>query len=140
MSIWPQVRSGDLDAVQTYLKLVDTRERLRQRYYLRRPDVLVTNQTTNLSAPGVIVIRGRTSEEYIAGLRAARGEAEQPALPPPQRQLLGVPVDPDLEPGIPASPGGRAERDLFRDGSVEQVGLSDREVSQPSQPSDIIDQ
>jgi hypothetical protein len=57
-----------------WLKLVDTRERLRQRYYLRRPEVVVNNQTNISSDKGVLVIEGSTKADYIAGLRAARGE------------------------------------------------------------------
>jgi hypothetical protein len=142
MAIWPQVRSGDLAAVNTFVKLTDVRERLRARWYMRGPATVVNQETTvkQVQADGVIVIQGRTSEEYIAGLRAARGETEQPALPPPRRQLVSASVEPDLEGGVPTSPGGRTAGDVLRDGSVQQVGLSDGEVSQSSEASDVIDQ
>ena len=80
----------------------------------------------------VLVIKGETSEEYIAGLRAARGETEQPALPPPQRQLASVPIEPDLEGVIPSSPDGRAPGHVLGNGSAQQVGFTDSEVGEPS--------
>ena len=87
MAIWPQVRSGDLAAVNTFVKLTDVRERLRARWYMRGPGVVVNQQTTVRSDKGVLVIEGETKESYIAGLRAARGELPQPeqkALPAPE--------------------------------------------------------
>jgi hypothetical protein len=91
MSIWPQVRQGDLAAVNTFVKLTDVRERLRARWYMRGPSMVINQETTlkQVHADGVIVIEGQTSEEYIAGLRAARGESDQPALPAPQNALPG---------------------------------------------------
>ena len=135
MAIWPQVRTGDLAAVNTFVKLTDVRERLRARWYMRGPATVVNQQQTlnnQVHTEGVLVIKGETSEEYIAGLRAARGETEQPALPPPQRQLASVPMPPDLDDGVPVPPGGDALSDPIRDRGVQQGSFTEREVGQSS--------
>jgi hypothetical protein len=134
MAIWPQVLTGDLAAVNTFVKLTDVRERLRARWYMRGPVTVVNQQQTlnnQVHTEGVLVIKGETSE-YIAGLRAARGETEQSALPPPQRQLASVPIEPDLEGAIPSSPDGRAPGHVLGNGSAQQVGFTDSEVGEPS--------
>jgi hypothetical protein len=78
MSIWPQVRQGDLQAVQTFARLTETRARVRSRFYEQRNASVVVNNYNQLNTQGVLVIKGETKEEYIQGLRQARGE-----LPPP---------------------------------------------------------
>jgi hypothetical protein len=130
MSIWPQVRSGDLQAVTTWLKLVDVRERVRQRYYLRGPEVVVNNSQTNISSDqGVLVIQGQTKDEYIAGLRAARGELPPNGSPP--RGELPAPQSGDglgqqlLDENRPANQGVPAVADSRLDGHVQVPGLVD---------------
>ena len=123
MSIWPAVRQGDVAAVNAMCRLSEHRMRL---CGVLQPTSygLTLNQAFHVQAregdEGVLVIRGETKEEYIAGLRAARGETGSPeqldgrtvaqlpqgggngeaelvALPHPQRELVSLSVPPDLE-------------------------------------------
>lgn len=139
MGLTPAIKEGDPEAVSLLIRVIETRARLRSKYYERHAAQVTVNQyhrQTNNDA--VLVVQG-DKQSYINALRAMRGETEQPALSPPRQELVGVSVDPDLERGIPAPPGGRAAGDLFRDRSVQEVGLPDGEVSQASQPPDVID-
>jgi hypothetical protein len=138
MGLTPAIKQGDPEAVSLLIRVIETRARLRSKYYERHAAQVTVNQynqQTNTDA--VLVVQG-DKQSYIEGLRRVRGEVEQPALPPPRQELL--PVDPDEQLAIPGSPGGRTPSDLFGNGSLEQVGLSDGEVSQPSEPTNIIDQ
>ena len=121
MAIWPQVRSGDLAAVNTMIKLTDVRERLRARWYMRGPATVVNQETTvkQVHADGVLVIQGQNSEEYIAGLRAARGE-----LPPPAPRAL-TSGDHIFEEDSPADQGVPALPDARLNGEIEVSRLMD---------------
>ena len=125
MAIWPAVKQGDLNAINTMLKLTDVRERIRSRFYLRGPNVVVNQQQTNISSDqGVLVIEGESKESYIAGLRAVRGGAACFARPPAQNELLGVAVRPDLEGAVPGPPGDDALGDAIGDGSIQEPRLT----------------
>jgi hypothetical protein len=101
---WLAALRGDTKAVLAVLRIEDMRCRLLG-LYANPP------KPEGFPAPpgAVLVLPGAPP----------RGEAEEPALPPPQRELLDVSVGPDLEPGVPASPGGDALSDSIRDGSVQ---------------------
>jgi hypothetical protein len=79
MSIWTQVRQGDVAAVHAFLRISEHRMRLTG---VLQPTSygLTLNQAIHVSAregdEGVLIIKGDTKEEYIAGLRAARGETQ----------------------------------------------------------------
>jgi Homeodomain-like domain len=121
MAIWPQVRKGDLAAVNTFVKLTDVRERLRARWYMRGPATVVNQQTVNnqVHTEGVLVIQGDTKESYIAGLRRARGE--QAALPAPDRS-----GDDLLQQDRPADQGVSTVADAGLNGEVQVTRLVDQ--------------
>jgi Homeodomain-like domain len=119
MAIWPQVRTGDLAAVNTFVKLTDVRERLRARWYMRGPNVVVNTQTNVSSDQGVLVIQGDTKESYIAGLRRARGE--QAALPAPDRS-----GDDLLQQDRPADQGVSTVADAGLNGEIQVTRLVDQ--------------
>jgi hypothetical protein len=81
MAVWQAVRQGDVAAVHAFLRISEHRMRL---CGVLQPTSygLTLNQAIHLQAregdEGVLVIRGETKEEYIAGLRAARGAATGP--------------------------------------------------------------
>jgi hypothetical protein len=142
VSIWPQVRKGDLAAVNTFVKLTDVRERLRARWYMRGPGVVVNQETTMNqinTSQGVLVIQGDTTENYIEGLRRARGE--QAALPaPPTTNGLGVAVRPDLQGAVPGPPGDDALGNAIGDGSVQEPGLANGEVTESGETTNVVNQ
>jgi hypothetical protein len=73
MGIWPEAITGDHQAIDRALKIEDMRAKLLG-LYNRAPQ-----QDDVRQQHGVIIIPAESStEEYIAGLRAIRGE-----LPPP---------------------------------------------------------
>jgi len=47
----------------------------------------------------------------------------------PGRELVSPSLPPDLEDGVPGPPGGDALSDSLGDGSFQQGGFTDREVS-----------
>jgi hypothetical protein len=80
VGIWPAVRQGDVAAVHAFLRISEHRMRL---CGVLQPTSygLTLNQSFQLPSSGqegVLVIKGDTKEEYIAGLRAARGESSPP--------------------------------------------------------------
>jgi orotate phosphoribosyltransferase-like protein len=92
MAITPQVRAGDLEAVNTMLRLTEVRARIRSKAYEQHQAGVVVQNFNQLSTQGVLVIKGDTKEEYIAGLRQARGE-----LPPPTPNGNGELPAPDTD-------------------------------------------
>jgi Homeodomain-like domain len=75
MAVWPAVINGDLAAIDRALKIEDMRAKLLG-LYDRAPDQL----PRGTDVEGVVIITGESSQEYIAGLQALKGEL---ALPPP---------------------------------------------------------
>jgi hypothetical protein len=131
-----------LAAVNTFVKLTDVRERLRARWYMRGPGVVVNQETTMNqinTSQGVLVIQGDTTENYIEGLRRARGE--QAALPaPPTTNGLGVAVRPDLQGAVPGPPGDDALGNAIGDGSVQEPGLANGEVTESGETTNVVNQ
>jgi hypothetical protein len=77
-AVWADARSGDVAAVECVRRIVELRQRLFGN--LRCAGVTV-NTTLPQPPPGAVLIIGGSKSEYIAGLRAARGE---PPAPPAQ--------------------------------------------------------
>jgi hypothetical protein len=75
MSLWPAVRSGDIQAVNAVTRIVELRQRLFGN--LRSAGVTVNTTVPQLPQGAVIMIGGSKSE-YIDGLRRARGELPAP--------------------------------------------------------------
>jgi Homeodomain-like domain len=78
MAVWPDAINGDVQAINGALKIEDMRCRLLGLY-----DRAGEQQQQGDVQQGVIIIRGETQEEYIAGLRAMRGIGELPMPLPP---------------------------------------------------------
>jgi transposase-like protein len=74
MAVWADAITGNFAAIDRALKIMEQRARLLHLYDNAPEPDLPQHE-------GVIVIRGETQEEYIAGLRAMRGIGELP-LPP----------------------------------------------------------
>jgi hypothetical protein len=111
MGLTPAIKQGDPEAISLLIRVIETRARLRSRYYERHAaQVTVNNHLQQTSSEHVLVIQGQDKQSYIEGLRRARGElpepveeTEQPALPPLQQREL-VSVEPNLELGVPSPP------------------------------------
>jgi DNA-binding Lrp family transcriptional regulator len=72
MAVWPEAINGDAQAIDRVLKIMDMRAKLLGLYDHE-------SQPEQFQPEGVVIISAESSqEEYIAGLRALRGE-----LPPP---------------------------------------------------------
>jgi hypothetical protein len=69
MGIYADAISGDLSAIDRVLKIMEQRAKLLG-LYDRAP------QQDQLPSEGVVIIRGETTEDYIAGLRAIRAAEE----------------------------------------------------------------
>jgi hypothetical protein len=75
VSLWPAVRAGDVQAVNAVARIVE----LRQKLVGNLRSVGVTVNTTPPPLPeGAVIMIGGSKSEYIAGLRAARGELPAP--------------------------------------------------------------
>jgi len=71
MAVYPAAINGDLQAIDRALKIEDMRAKLLGLYdRAAEPD--------QLQHDGVIIIRGESTEDYIAGLKAIRGELPMP--------------------------------------------------------------
>jgi hypothetical protein len=137
--LWPEARTGDPEAVRTVLRIMEQRARY---YGISAPSPqLVLNQhiSQQMDTDAVLVVQG-DKQSYIKALRAMRGEAEQPALPPPQQELVGVSVNPDLEDAVPVPPGDDALSHPIRDGSIQQPSFPEGEVTESAEPTNIISQ
>jgi len=71
MGLWTKAIDGDVQAVDKVLRIMEQRAKLLG-LYDRAPE------PDQLPSEGVIVIRGESQEEYIAGLKAIRGELPMP--------------------------------------------------------------
>jgi hypothetical protein len=102
MSLWSGVKQGDVASVNAARQIVELRCRL---FGLLRP---APGVTVNTSVPpptpqrGVIVIQGQTKEQYIAGLKAARGELE---LSPRTVEFPAVSTNVDTYPPVTSNNG-----------------------------------
>jgi hypothetical protein len=76
MSLWPAVRSGDIQAVTAVTRIVELRQRLFGN--LRSAGVTVNANVPPPLPDGAVIMIGGSKSEYIAGLRAARGELTAP--------------------------------------------------------------
>jgi hypothetical protein len=81
-SVWPAARSGDIAAVNAALKIIEMRERLFGN--LRSSGLTVNANVAPPLPPGSVLMIGGSKSEYVAGLRAARGEL---LAPPAQNGL-----------------------------------------------------
>jgi hypothetical protein len=77
MALWPAVKRGEVPAIREARGIIETRARLCG--LLHPPNVSVNTQVA-LPQPhqSVIVIEGATKEQYIDGLKMARGELPAP--------------------------------------------------------------
>jgi hypothetical protein len=76
MALWPAVKQGDVPAIREARGIIETRARL---CGLLRSSVTVNNVVPVPRAPGgVIVIEGKSKQDYINGLKMARGELPAP--------------------------------------------------------------
>jgi hypothetical protein len=66
MGLWPDAIDGNVPAVLATLRIMEQRAKLLGLY--DRPA-----QQDDVPSAGVVIIRGETQEDYIAGLRAMRG-------------------------------------------------------------------
>jgi hypothetical protein len=80
---WPAAIQGDHQAVNTVIRIIELRQRLVGNM---QPASLTVNQNVAQLTPegSVLVIQGRSEQEYIEGLQQARGE-----LPPPDHSGNG---------------------------------------------------
>jgi hypothetical protein len=86
-SVWAAARAGDVQAVNTATKIIELRQRL---FGNLRAGVAV-NSAAPPTPPGAVIVIDGSKSEYIAGLRAARGEL--PAPPAQNGNGHGTPTE-----------------------------------------------
>jgi len=133
MGLTPAIKQGDPEAISLLIRVIETRARLRSKYYERHAAQVTLNQhIQQTSSEHVLVVQG-DKQSYIEGLRRARGE-----LPPPEPKQLSS-GDDFLQEDRPANQGVPAIPDARLNGQVEVTGLMDEPADLSSGLGDVQD-